>query len=104
MPSDTSTHRVWLGRSREMSELEAALDALLQEGRGSVFLFVGEPGIGKTRLADEVGRSAQGRGASVHWGRAWEAGGAPSYWPFVQILRDIVRGVDSRTFEELLGE
>jgi predicted ATPase len=82
-----------------MGELEGALDELF-EGRGSVFLFVGEPGIGKTRLADELGRSAAKRGASVHWGRAWEAGGAPSYWPFVQLLRSILRAVD---VEPLLG-
>jgi tetratricopeptide (TPR) repeat protein len=83
-----SPHRIWLGRAREISELEAALDAL-DRGRGSLFLVTGEPGIGKTRLADELGRVAAGRGASVHWGRAWEAGGAPSYWPFIQLLRAI---------------
>src|SRR5262245_36025349 len=83
-----------------MSELEAALEELMG-GRGNVFLFVGEPGIGKTRLADEVGRAAASRGAAVHWGRAWEAGGAPSYWPFVQVLRSILRGVDPAA---ILGE
>jgi predicted ATPase len=76
-----------------MTELGAGIDDLMQ-GRGNVFLFVGEPGIGKTRLADEVGRSAASRGAAVHWGRAWEAGGAPSYWPFVQVVRSILRGLD----------
>jgi hypothetical protein len=93
MQSDRSTRAIWLGRSREMIELGAGIDDLMQ-GRGGVFLFVGEPGIGKTRLADEVGRSAASRGAVVHWGRAWEAGGAPSYWPFVQVVRSILRGLD----------
>ena len=81
-----SPHRIWLGRSRELGELEAGLDEL-DAGRGSLFLVAGEPGIGKTRLAEEVGRAASARGVSVHWGRAWEAGGAPSYWPFIQALR-----------------
>jgi hypothetical protein len=102
MLNDRSTYGIWLGRSREMSELEAALDDLAR-GRGSLFLFVGEPGIGKTRLADEVGRAAAGRGAAVHWGRAWEAGGAPSYWPFVQILRSVARGVDVERILPSLG-
>jgi hypothetical protein len=66
----------------------------LLSGRGSLFLVTGEPGIGKTRLADELGRSAATRGVSVHWGRAWEAGGAPSYWPFIQALRSVSRGFD----------
>src|SRR5690349_11521450 len=82
----TSAKRIWLGRSSEMSELEAGI-ADLDTGRGSLFLLTGEPGIGKTRLADEAGRAAAARGVTVHWGRAWEAGGAPSYWPFIQALR-----------------
>ena len=61
----------------------------MRAGRGSLFLITGEPGIGKTRLADEIGRTAAVRGLSVHWGRAWEVGGAPSYWPFIQVLRSI---------------
>jgi hypothetical protein len=69
-----------------MAEIGVALDEL-PSGRGSLFLITGEPGIGKTRLADEVGRTAAARGVSVHWGRAWEVGGARSYWPLIQALR-----------------
>jgi hypothetical protein len=78
-------HRIWLGRAQEMRLLEAGLDELVG-GRGSLYLVTGEPGIGKTRLADEVSRAATARGVPVHWGRAWEAGGAPPYWPFIQAL------------------
>src|SRR5204862_20944 len=46
----------------------------------------GEPGAGKSRLADELGRQAAERGARVVVGRCWEAGGAPPYWPWVQAL------------------
>jgi hypothetical protein len=73
-----------------MGEIEAGIDELVA-GRGSLFLVTGEPGIGKTRFADEAGRRAQARGVSIHWGRAWEAGGAPSYWLLVQALRTIAR-------------
>lgn len=48
---------------------------------------IGEPGIGKTRLADELSaRAAQGS-VRVAWGRCWESGGAPAFWPWTQILR-----------------
>jgi tetratricopeptide (TPR) repeat protein len=47
----------------------------------------GDPGVGKTRLADELALSARAAGARVLWGRCWEAGGAPAYWPWIQILR-----------------
>lgn len=71
-----------------MAEIERGVHDLAH-GRGSLFVVTGEPGIGKTRLADEAARLAAARRVSVHWGRAWEAGGAPSYWPFIQALRTI---------------
>jgi len=53
-------------------------------GRGRVVLLVGEPGIGKTRLADELAQRAVTRGVRVAWGRCWDGGGAPAFWPWVQ--------------------
>ena len=63
-------------------------------GRGHVVLLVGEPGIGKTRLATELGHLAVTRGARVAWGRSWDAGGAPAFWPWVQVLRACRRHFD----------
>ena len=54
-------------------------------------LIGGEPGIGKSRLAEELASRAKERGAEVHWGRCWEAGGAPPYWPWAQALRSCIR-------------
>src|SRR5437660_400386 len=49
-------------------------------------MVVGEPGIGKTTLLDEF--SARVRSDFlVLWGRCWESGGAPAYWPWVQVIR-----------------
>jgi hypothetical protein len=102
MPKPLSIHRIWLGRDAEMAELASGLDDL-SVGRGSVFLASGEPGIGKTRLAEEVAESAAVRGFSVHWGRAWESGGAPSFWVFTQVMRDICRGLSAHTLGEVVG-
>lgn len=52
-------------------------------------LLVGEPGIGKTRLAAAFAEEAADGGALVTWGRAWEAGGAPAYWPWIEALRPL---------------
>ncbi|HWL85921.1 MAG TPA: AAA family ATPase, partial [Polyangiaceae bacterium] len=78
--------RTLIGRSRELADLEAALARAIA-GQGGTFLLCGEPGIGKTRLAEEIAERAQQKGASVFWGRAWEVEGAPACWPWVQILR-----------------
>src|SRR6266704_353923 len=76
----------FVGREREMGELVAGLDDAVA-GRGGLFLLSGEPGIGKSRLADEFAAHAKERGGRVLWGRCWEAGGAPPYWPWVQAFR-----------------
>jgi tetratricopeptide (TPR) repeat protein len=66
-------------------------DATSGRGRlGGVFLISGEPGIGKTRLADELAADAASRGMRVVWGRCWEGGGAPAYLPWVDVLRSLI--------------
>jgi tetratricopeptide (TPR) repeat protein len=87
---------VFVGRERELAELRAGLDAALA-GRGRLFLVSGEPGIGKTRLTDELSASARARGALVLWGRCWEGSGAPAYWPWLQLIRGFERAVDDST-------
>ena len=74
---------------RELSELRAALEESIA-GRGGCFLISGEPGIGKTRLADELAGDAASRGMRVVWGRCWEGGGAPAYLPWVDVLRTLI--------------
>ena len=92
----------FVGREAELGELRAGLDEALA-GRGRLVLLVGEPGIGKSRLADELSRHSSGRGARVLVGRCWEAGGAPAYWPWIQALRAYVRDADSETLRMELG-
>jgi energy-coupling factor transporter ATP-binding protein EcfA2 len=56
-------------------------------GTGALVLLTGEPGIGKSRLAEHLAGLAAAEGARLFWGRCWEAGGAPAYWPWIQIFR-----------------
>ena len=77
-----------LGRAIDLEAIDQAL-ASAAAGRGALLLVAGEPGIGKTRLADAFEDRARTCGFSVHWGRAWETGGAPPYWPWAQILGSI---------------
>jgi predicted ATPase len=90
----------FVGRERELGELIAGLEDS-RRGRGRLFLLVGEPGIGKSRLADELIAQAEARGTRVLTGRCWEEGGAPAYWPWTQALSALVDQVEP---ERLRGQ
>jgi len=83
----------FIGRKRELAELGAGLRAVHQ-GRGGLYLIVGDPGIGKSSLAAAVADDAQSAGMLVLTGRCWEGGGAPAFWPWVQVLRECHRAAD----------
>ena len=73
------------GRTRELTQLRRWLaDALA--GHGRLVVLTGPPGIGKTRLAEELANAARGDGTRVLWGRAIQERGAPPLWPWRQIL------------------
>lgn len=93
---------VFVGREAELAALVGGLDEAFA-GHGRLFLLVGEPGIGKSRLADELIGRARDRGARILVGRCWEAGGAPAYWPWVQSLRAYIRESDSTPLRKQLG-
>ena len=58
----------FVNREREIGELVSALDDALA-GHGRLVMLVGEPGIGKTRIAQELAAIAESNGAQVFWGR-----------------------------------
>jgi DNA-binding SARP family transcriptional activator len=57
-------------------------------------LLAGEPGIGKSRLVEDLSRAASGRGAGVLVGRCHEGDYAPALWPWLSIVRTLVAGGD----------
>ncbi|GAA2866178.1 BTAD domain-containing putative transcriptional regulator [Streptosporangium fragile] len=75
-----------VGRRAETEALETAV-----AGDGHrVVLLAGEPGIGKTSLAEHAARVARSRGHRVVWGRCWDGAGAPPFWPWTQAVQDLV--------------
>ncbi|HYD49384.1 MAG TPA: AAA family ATPase [Terriglobales bacterium] len=85
----------FVGRTAELSRLRAVLaraNATLPET--SLVLITGEPGIGKTRTAQELAELAAAGGCVVAWGRCYEAEGGRSFGPWVQLLEEIAAKVD----------
>jgi predicted ATPase/tetratricopeptide (TPR) repeat protein len=80
----------FVGRDREIKQLVSTLEAA-KAGRGGLVLISGEAGIGKTRLAEEIDSRGKKMGVPAFWGRCWDMGGAPAYWPWMQVLRSLVR-------------
>ncbi|HET6951259.1 MAG TPA: BTAD domain-containing putative transcriptional regulator [Acidimicrobiales bacterium] len=74
-----------VGREAELRQAVSALDET--QGATRVVLVEGEPGIGKTRLMEELAAEAAGRGTTVLWGRAFEGGATPAFWPWLPPLR-----------------
>ena len=82
-----------LDRARELGELsELVADAA--RGVGGVVLLGGEPGIGKSRLAEAAAEMAREAGLASAWGRCREGAGAPPFWPWTQVVRSLGATVD----------
>jgi len=90
----------FIGRSAEMAQLEAALDACLDYGRGRIVHIRGEPGIGKTRLAEEARRRAVARGFESHRALVLDFGGRTRRDP----VRTIVRSMAGLEETDVSGE
>ena len=93
-----------VGRAGEMALVTAALDESAAGTR--VVVVEGEPGIGKTRLVEELAAAAAARGCLVLWGRAFEGGAAPALWPWLGPLRSLLaerRGGELAQLEALVA-
>jgi class 3 adenylate cyclase len=78
-----------VARDKELQRLVDAIDAVAGS-RGRVVLLAGEPGVGKTRLAQEVTLQVRNRGFVVACGRCYEAERALPYYPFLEALSTLL--------------
>ena len=83
-----------VGRERELASLLSGLDDAASR-RGRLFLISGEPGVGKTRLADEVAVVADAKRMTLLVGHCSEHDEAVAYLPFVEILENFVDRVSN---------
>src|SRR5580692_7580013 len=88
------------GRDQELAALRGWRAEALAGG-GRLVVLAGPPGIGKTRLAEELAGRARRDGQRVLWGRAVEERGAPPLWPWRRILKAV--GIDDEE-HHLVGD
>ena len=89
LPAALSLHLPFVGRDREWALLADLLRRAM-EGQGRVVLVSGEPGIGKTRLLEELAGLATARGAHVLAGQCYELEQNAAYAPIVEALRGLL--------------
>jgi class 3 adenylate cyclase len=89
------------GRDAELEQVTTAWKQASIGNRRAV-LVAGEPGIGKTRLAAELGREVEREGAFVLLGRCDDGLGVP-YQPFVEALAHVVAHAPDDQLASLLG-
>lgn len=90
------------GRARELTQLQGFAERAAR-GRGALVVIEGQPGIGKSRLVEHFAVQLRAQQVEVASGKAWEAGGAPPYWPWTQILRSLLHGQPLSPLREQLG-
>ena len=101
---DTLADRTpFVGRDAERVELRRRLDEL-EQGRGGLVLIGGEPGVGKTRLAEQFLAEARERNVLCLVGHCYEGEGSAPYLPFVEGLEYVARVVPKAAFREALGD
>ena len=98
---DLQTSADFVGRRREMGELVSALEDSI-EGRGRLVMLVGEPGIGKTRTAEELAVYAQLRGGLVMKGHFHPELGAP-YIGFWEALNEYLHSITPDEVKKQIG-
>jgi DNA-binding CsgD family transcriptional regulator len=92
----------FVGREDESGRLRARLEEA-RAGRGGLVMLVGEPGIGKTRTAEEFAVYARGQGATVLWGRCYDGEWSPPYGPFAEAITEYVRAAPADALRADLG-
>jgi class 3 adenylate cyclase/tetratricopeptide (TPR) repeat protein len=104
-PEDSNPiyRRTFVGREQELKQLERAFDAALS-GQGALLMVVGEPGIGKTTLTEQLTTYAGLRGGRALVGHCYEEGSLSlPYLAFVEAMRTYTLAHEGAELAQHLG-
>jgi tetratricopeptide (TPR) repeat protein/archaellum biogenesis ATPase FlaH len=95
--------RVFVGREPELKQLQAAFDGAMS-GQGALMMVMGEPGIGKTALCEQLATYVTLRGGKTLVGHCYEEGSLSlPYLAFVEAMRSYVLSREVKDLREELG-
>jgi DNA-binding CsgD family transcriptional regulator len=99
-----SPEQPFVGRESELRRLGAAFEAVAGSGDGRLIMLVGEPGIGKTALCEQLGALVAASGGLSLVGHCYEEGSfRPPYQPFVEVFATYLLGLNTETLRADLG-
>ncbi|HEU0075337.1 MAG TPA: AAA family ATPase, partial [Dehalococcoidia bacterium] len=101
--ADPLYRTVFVGREQELRQLQQAYDAAVS-GQGGLVMVVGEPGIGKTALCEQLATYVSIRGGRTLVGHCYEEGSLSlPYLAFVEAMRTYVLARDPDGLKSDLG-
>jgi DNA-binding CsgD family transcriptional regulator len=101
--ADRLSEQPFVGRESELRQLQRAFEGA-SSGDGRLILLVGEPGIGKTAVCDQLARFVSASGGVPIVGHCYEEGSfRPPYQPFVEAFARYLLERDSDTLSAELG-
>jgi DNA-binding CsgD family transcriptional regulator len=104
VPAATRSQRLpFVGREPELHQLQSAFEAATN-GDGALIMLVGEPGIGKTALCDQLNTFVSASRGLPLVGHCYEEGSfRPPYQPFVEVFATYLHGLDTEALRAQLG-
>lgn len=99
-PPDELAFTHLVGRQRELRVLRQMLDETLTKGAG-LALIMGDIGVGKTRLAQEVAKYGAFRGCAVRWSGYTEFGPSEPYSFLIRPFQSLLSGLKPHELEQV---
>jgi len=95
--------RVFVGRESELKQLQSAFDGAAS-GNGALMMVVGEPGIGKTAICEQLSTYATLHNGKTLVGHCYEEGSLSlPYLAFIEAMRSYVLTRETRELRRELG-
>jgi hypothetical protein len=95
--------RIFVGRENELKTLQNTFIGAMS-GQGALIMVVGEPGIGKTSVCEELATFVTLRGGMTLWGHCYEEGSLSlPYLAFVEAIRSYVLDRETDELKKELG-